>query len=99
MTKAKWMDLILQMQSLLDTINAIQTQPGWVDPRRLAIAAIHLETAILWVSHTPLPSARLPRANAYPRPSKAGEPKPREKKDGWQGVYPTGTPPSHGNTF
>jgi len=51
MDEQKWLELITQMQTSLEIINAIKAQPQWADPRGLAVAATHLETAMLWVAN------------------------------------------------
>lgn len=51
MDENKWLELITLMQTVLETINAIKAQPQWADPRGMAVAATHLETAMLWVAN------------------------------------------------
>lgn len=41
--------LVAQMRVALDIVNALKAQPQLADPRGMAVAATHLETAILWV--------------------------------------------------
>ena len=51
MNEAKWVELIQAMEQCLQAINTIKAQPQWADPRGLAVAATHLETAMLWVAN------------------------------------------------
>jgi hypothetical protein len=51
MNEAQWIELITQMQLALEKINAIKAAGQWADPRGLAVAATHLETAMLWVAN------------------------------------------------
>jgi hypothetical protein len=51
MNEAKWIELIQAMEQCLQAINSIKAQPQWADPRGLAVAATHLETAMLWVAN------------------------------------------------
>ncbi len=53
MTGENWaLDLITTMQLVLADINTIkERQPEVADGRCLAVAATHLETAMLWVAN------------------------------------------------
>jgi hypothetical protein len=51
MTEQQFFDFVCQMQVVLDGINALKTIPEFADPRGLAIAATHMETAMLWVAN------------------------------------------------
>jgi hypothetical protein len=51
MDESKWLELIGQMETTLQIINAIKAQPQLADSRALAIAATNLETAMLWVAN------------------------------------------------
>lgn len=51
MTENNWLELITAMQVMLDTINGLKAKPDVADPRGLAVAATHLETAMLWVAN------------------------------------------------
>lgn len=51
MDEEKWIQLIQAMQLTLDAINGLKAKPEYADPRGLAVAATHLETAMLWVAN------------------------------------------------
>ena len=51
MDEKQWFELIVEMQTTLEKLNAIKAQPQWADPRGIAVAATHLETAMLWIAN------------------------------------------------
>jgi hypothetical protein len=51
MTEQQWRDLIALMQNCLNAVTTIKAHPEWADSRCMAVAATHLETAMLWVAN------------------------------------------------